>query len=149
MKVIILPVSLVGDYDSGFGGELAIMSHKNTSIVLDKYIAEVKRLSEKFSPQLMELVMFDGLSVVSLSAVKRNVNEKTYAKIEAAVEEREPIIVSMKEAEFLEIEQEEERIECVQLHVELREVWWSFYPKHASLSYETAQFPTKKLVKRM
>ena len=146
MKVLIMPVHCTVDIDDGFPGEIAIMSHKNVSMALTKYIKDITALSKKHDNKMMELVMFDCLTVVSQDAIESNVsNEKTVEKIQAAIEANEAVVVSIKESEVLQIDDEDESTECVQLHVNPTEVYWSFYAKHGEITYETSFVPTKIL----
>ena len=146
MKVLIVPVHAGNEMFEARTGDIAMICLKEASSCLEKIISEAKILKNKWGTSVT-LSMFDSLMVLDSDVVENVVTEAKFDKITEKINKGEHVVAAMTVDQVLEIEQEQESIECTELHVSDTDVWWEFFPRNTDMTYMTGRIPIKAFPK--
>jgi hypothetical protein len=146
MKVLIVPIHAGHEMFEARTGDIALICLKEASSCLEKIIAEAKALKNKWGVSVT-LSTYDSLMVLDSDVIENVVTDLKFDRIMAKINKGEPIVSGMTVNQVLEIEQEQESIECIELHVSDTDVWWEFFPRNTDMTYMTGRVPIKKFAR--
>jgi len=141
MKVLVLAVRAVGEYDETMGCDFALINLDETKARLKKLIKLAKKVGKEVEA-LKSIAVWDSTPtfVSSANAIKVAGDE-----VIEKMESDSFVIVEATSINYDEAVADYERTECIVLHASDHDVYWEFYPKHTTVTCETAAIPLSEL----
>ncbi len=136
MKIALAVVQTVGEYDSSMDCDYAVINLECPSR-FKHLLAQAGLLGDRIGA-LRGIEIWDQTpDIISLDDVARIFGEAALEEADSAHDNRTAFVLDASEDALAEVANASERTEGSVMHVSSEEIYWSFYPKHTTVTCET------------
>lgn len=143
MKMVIVAVHTTGEFDDSMSCNYGIFDFDELKAAVSKFVKIAAKLSksEKMTVGL-EMYLYEP-AVVSFGTAEKLVGKKALNAVDTSGEGFSIVSVSGKAFDLAC--SHEERTDCNMTHIGEDDLYWSFFPKHTTISCETVRLPVSVL----